>query len=102
MYYLKQMCTIVRCIINTYCRNLLRINFNNMTIQQKVGITIKELRKEQGMSQETFAYESGIDRRYMSDIENGKRNISLDILERIADKLEISLSKLFQKAEEFK
>lgn len=73
-----------------------------MTIQQKVGITIKELRKEQGMSQETFAYESGIDRRYMSDIENGKRNISLDILERIADKLEISLSKLFQKAEEFK
>lgn len=71
-----------------------------MTIQQKVGITIKELRKEQGMSQETFAYESGIDRRYMSDIENGKRNISLDILERIADKLEISLSKLFQKVEE--
>lgn len=102
MFYLKQMCTIDRCIINTYCRNLLRINFNNMTIQQKVGITIKELRKEQGMSQETFAYESGIDRRYMSDIENGKRNISLDILERIADKLEISLSKLFQKAEEFK
>ena len=71
-----------------------------MTIQQKLGITIKELRKEQGMSQETFAYESGIDRRYMSDIENGKRNISLDILERIADKLEISLSKLFQKVEE--
>lgn len=75
-------------------------NIEDMTIQQKVGITIKELRKERGMSQETFAYESGIDRRYMSDIENGKRNISLDILERIADKLEIQLSSLFQRVEE--
>lgn len=74
-------------------------NIEDMTIQQKVGITIKELRKERGMSQETFAYESGIDRRYMSDIENGKRNISLDILERIADKLEIQLSSLFQRVE---
>ena len=71
-----------------------------MTIQQKVGTTIKELRKERGMSQETFAYESGIDRRYMSDIENGKRNISIDILERIVDKLGIRLSDLFLKVEE--
>ena len=73
---------------------------NDMTIQQKVGIIIKKLRKERGMSQETFAYESGIDRRYMSDIENGKRNISLDILERIADKLKIQISDLFLKVEE--
>ena len=71
-----------------------------MTIQQKVGTTIKELRKAKGMSQETFAYESGIDRRYMSDIENGKRNISIDILERIVDKLGIRLSDLFLKVEE--
>ena len=66
-----------------------------MTIQEKVGKTIIKLRKEQGMSQETFAYESGIDRRYLSDIENGKRNISLDILERVADKLGIKLSEFF-------
>ena len=70
-----------------------------MTIQEKVGKTIIKLRNERGMSQETFAYESGIDRRYMSDIENGKRNISLDILERVAIKLGISLSDFFQIAE---
>ena len=73
-----------------------------MTIQEKVGKTIIKLRKEQGMSQETFAYESGIDRRYMSDIENGKRNISLDILERVADKLGIRLSELFLEVEGLK
>ena len=71
-----------------------------MTIQQKVGITIRELRKEKGISQENFAYESGIDRRYMSDIENGKRNISLDILERVSDKLEIKISDFFLRVEE--
>ena len=73
---------------------------NDMTIQQKVGITIRELRKEKGISQENFAYESGIDRRYMSDIENGKRNISLDILERVTDKLEIKISDFFLRVEE--
>ena len=74
-------------------------NIIRMTIQEKVGKTIIKLRKEKGMSQETFAYESGIDRRYMSDIENGKRNISLDILERVADKLGIKLSEFFLEVE---
>ena len=73
-----------------------------MTIQEKVGKTIIKLRKERSMSQENFAYESGIDRRYMSDIENGKRNISLDILERVADKLEIKLSEFFLEVEKIR
>ena len=73
-----------------------------MTIQEKVGKTIIKLRKEQGMSQETFAYESGIDRRYMSDIENGKRNNSLDLLERVVDKLGIRLSEFFLEVEMIK
>lgn len=70
-----------------------------MTTQEKVGKAIIKLRKERGFSQETFAYESGIDRRYMSDIENGKRNISLDILERIAAQLKMPISALFAEAE---
>ena len=51
-----------------------------MTLQDKVGKAIVQLRKARGISQETFAFEAGIDRRYMSDIENGKRNISLAVL----------------------
>ena len=66
-----------------------------MTLQEKVGKTIIQLRKDRGFSQETFAFEAGIDRRYMSDIENGKRNISLDILERACQKLEIKISEFF-------
>jgi len=37
----------------------------------------------------------------MSDIENGKRNVSLDVISRIAEKLGISLSDLFAKFEKF-
>jgi transcriptional regulator with XRE-family HTH domain len=70
-----------------------------MTIQEKLGKAIVNLRKERGLSQEIFAYDAGIDRRYMSDIENGKRNISLDIIERISQKLGLKISEWFAIAE---
>ena len=70
-----------------------------MTIQEKLGKAIVNLRKERGLSQDIFAYDAGIDRRYMSDIENGKRNISLDIIERISQKLGLKISELFAIAE---
>ena len=66
-----------------------------MGIQTKIGKAIILLRKERGISQETFANESGIDRRYMSDIENGKRNLSIDMIERICDSLKLQISEFF-------
>lgn len=70
-----------------------------MTLQEKLGITIVRFRKERGLSQEKFALEADIDRRYMSDLENGRRNPSLEILEKIAKQLGISLSDLFLEVE---
>lgn len=55
-----------------------------MTIQEKLGNALRRLRNRQGLSQEAVALAAHIDRRYMSDVENGKRNVSLDILERLA------------------
>lgn len=65
------------------------------TLQETLGKAIVQLRKERNMSQEAFAFDAGIDRRYMSDIENGKRNISLDILERVSQQFGLKLSELF-------
>ena len=70
-----------------------------MSLHVDLGRTISRLRKEKGYSQEAFANEAGIDRRYMSDIENGKRNISIDILERVCNKLGIKISELFIEVE---
>lgn len=70
-----------------------------MSLQTNLGIAILQLRKQQGLSQERLALEADIDRRYMSDVENGKRNISLDIIERIASRLGIEVSELLRYAE---
>ena len=70
-----------------------------MSLQEKLGRTIVCLRREKGYSQEAFANEAGIDRRYMSDIENGKRNISIDILDRVCNKLGIRISEFFVEVE---
>ena len=70
-----------------------------MSLQLDLGIAIQQLRKQRGLSQERLALEADIDRRYMSDVENGKRNISLDIMERIASRLGIQVSELIRKAE---
>ena len=70
-----------------------------MNIHEKFGLAVAALRKEKGYSQERFALEANIARKYMSDIENGKRNVSLDVMMRIADKLGVKLSVLLHKAE---
>jgi transcriptional regulator with XRE-family HTH domain len=70
-----------------------------MSLQKNLGITLKALRAEKGVSQEKLALNTGIDRRYMSDIENGRRNISLEIIEKLAAFFEMKVSELFQRIE---
>ncbi len=66
-----------------------------MDIQQKIGKRIRELRKEKGLSQEAFADLARIDRTYVNSVENGKRNISLKNIEKIANAFNISISNFF-------
>ena len=65
-------------------------------MRKKLGIRIKELRTEKGISQEKFADLVGIDRTYLSSVEKGERNISLDNICKIAKGFEISVEKLFK------
>ncbi len=60
-----------------------------------LGIRIKELRKRVGLSQDQLAEKVGIESKYLSRIEVGKRYPSLDALERIADSLEVEMKELF-------
>jgi len=72
-----------------------------MKLQRKFGKVIKNLRIEKKISQEKLALDSNIDRTYISDIEKGERNVSLDIIWRLANTLQISLSDLFKKIEDY-
>jgi len=66
-----------------------------MDIKQKVGERVRELRKQLGLSQEALAYKAEVDRTYMTDVENGRRNVSLEILEKIIGALEVSFTEFF-------
>jgi transcriptional regulator with XRE-family HTH domain len=64
---------------------------------QALGRAIRELRKERGISQEELAHRCGLDRSYMGATERGERNISLKVILRIADGLDISVVTLFER-----
>lgn len=61
---------------------------------RKFGKRVRELRLEQGLSQEEFALEANLARSYMGDVERGERNISLLNIARIAGALGVSISEL--------
>ncbi len=63
-------------------------------IKEKVGKRIRGLRQQTGLSQEKFALKIGMDITYCASVENGKRNISVVNLEKIAKGLGVSLSEL--------
>ncbi|MCA9019157.1 MULTISPECIES: helix-turn-helix transcriptional regulator [Gimesia] len=65
-------------------------------ILKRFGERVRELRKEQGYSQENFAYACELDRTYMGGIERGERNLALRNIERIADTLGISVAELME------
>ena len=64
-------------------------------ITTKVGLRIKDLRKNVGISQEKLALIAGIDRTYLASVENSKRNVSIINLEKIVLALDCSLADFF-------
>jgi transcriptional regulator with XRE-family HTH domain len=62
----------------------------------RFGERVRNLRQATGLSQEAFAEKCGLDRTYISGIERGKRNVSLENLKVIAKGLNTSLSRLFE------
>lgn len=65
-----------------------------MSIEKQIGSKIALLRKQKGLTQEDLAGLAELDRSYLSEIENGKKNFSIRTLKTIADALELSLSDL--------
>lgn len=64
-------------------------------ITVRFGQRVKTLRLQAGLSQEAFADKCGLDRTYISGIERGVRNPTLEVIGVIADGLGIELKDLF-------
>lgn len=63
------------------------------------GLAFREVRNSRGLSQERLAHLSGLDRTYVSGIERGERNPSLENLLKLAAALELPLSEIARRAE---
>jgi transcriptional regulator with XRE-family HTH domain len=63
------------------------------------GQTVRKIRLSKDISQEKFADMCDLHRTYISDIELGKRNVSLENIGKMANALNMSISKLFQEVE---
>lgn len=66
-----------------------------MNIKEKFGNKVKALREEKGFSIEQLANISNVDRNYISDIEKGKRNASIEIIEKVITGLESDFATFF-------
>jgi len=65
-----------------------------MSSGKKLGENLRKLRLKKNMSQVDLATALGVDRAYISNIENGRMNPTLSTLEKIAGALEIPMSEL--------
>lgn len=54
-----------------------------MILRQATALVLRDFRLEAGLSQDQLARQSGIDRTYISGVERGVRNITLDSFETI-------------------
>jgi len=65
-----------------------------------IGKAIRQVREDRQLSQDQLASKAGLDRSYVSSIENGKRNVSIQNLSKIANSLGVSLTEIVQLAED--
>lgn len=70
-----------------------------MSVKEKIGQRIKELREAKEMSQKDLAYTADLDRSYIASVENGQRNISIVNIGKIAVALGVSLKEFFNDGE---
>jgi CheY-like chemotaxis protein len=73
---------------------VLKIDF-----KKEFGTSVRVWRNRLGISQEELAERAELHRTYVSDVERGTRNLSLESIERLARALEVSVSALFSNPE---
>lgn len=66
-----------------------------MDIKKKVGDRVKEIRTKEKITQEQLSKYSGIDRTFVSHIEKGTRNISVETIEALLKGMNVSFKYFF-------
>jgi transcriptional regulator with XRE-family HTH domain len=67
-----------------------------MNIKRLLGANIRHVREEKGWSQDKLSEESGLHRTYISGIERGVRNPTIEIVHKISLTLSVPIAELFE------
>ncbi len=70
--------------------------FSPRDVSSRFGLKLREFRRERNLTQLRMSKEFGIDRSFISDVERGRKSISLPMLEVMALGLQVSLSELMR------
>ena len=65
-----------------------------MNIRKKFGKNVRTKRQQLGLSQEALAFDAKSNRTYISDVERGTRNPSIEVVQRIAKALGVTMGEL--------
>jgi len=65
-----------------------------MDVRERVALNLQRLRRAKGLTQEELAHLADVHQTYLSDLERGRRNPSIVVLDRIAQALDADISDL--------
>lgn len=82
--------------INDPTVSIIRHMRSNAKLPRLIGKRVQRRRKELGLTQEKLADMIGISRAYMGYIEQARNTPSLEVLQKIAKKLKISMANLIE------
>lgn len=71
------------------------------SLAEQFGSVVRALRREAGLSQEVFGEKCGFYQTYLSRIENGQANPTLNAMEVIANALGLTVFELFEKVRQY-
>jgi len=60
-----------------------------------VAWNLRRIRVKRGLSQERLAFDAGVDRSYLGGLERREENPTVDVLDRVAKTLSVSISEFF-------
>lgn len=65
-----------------------------VSILDTLGANVRRLRQEKGLSQEAYAFEAGVHRTYVSEVERAIRNPTATMIEKLAKPLGVAPGRL--------
>ena len=67
-----------------------------MKASDRIRRNLLKIREAKGYTQEKLAYESGMSKGYLSEVESGKKSPTVRTLEKLAETLDIEVSAFFK------